>query len=333
MSNLNPWIALLIGLIVGMLAEWLFEVLYFRRQRLACQRELAQVRDDLQARTAELAATQARMEALEDELSRRERRTAEPPAAHPQQPAAPASAAEQWESETEAADVAAAVGETVAPRDEFGSVEEGEGEGEGEDEREDRDEDERGGEGEGEGFQSGAKAAVVAGAVGETVMPRDEYGSMEGGAVPVADFSMACPQDLSAVKGIGSVYERKLYAAGIGSYWELANTDDAQLGAIFEVKAFQDVDFTAIREGAQAMAEKTGSVGRSWDGSQPDDFETLEGIGATYERRLYDAGICTWAALAEATVEQLAAICQAPDWRRPNYARWIEQAREQLGAS
>ena len=45
-----------------------------------------------------------------------------------------------------------------------------------------------------------------------------------------------------------------------------------------------------------------------------------------YEGRLYDAGICTYTALATATVEQLAAICKAPAWRMPDYAGWIAQA-------
>jgi predicted flap endonuclease-1-like 5' DNA nuclease len=34
---------------------------------------------------------------------------------------------------------------------------------------------------------------------------------------------------------------------------------------------------------------------------QPDDFETMSGVGYTYEKRLYDADVCTYGALAEAT--------------------------------
>ncbi len=147
---------------------------------------------------------------------------------------------------------------------------------------------------------------------------------------PASAFIAACPQDLSAVKGIGAVYEAKLYAAGIGTYWELANAADDLLAALFEIKDFQNVDFSAIKAGAQQLAEETNSVGRTWSGAQPDDFETLEGIGEVYERRLYEAGICTWQALAATTVEQLAEICHAPEWRRPDYARWIAQARAHL---
>jgi predicted flap endonuclease-1-like 5' DNA nuclease len=60
------------------------------------------------------------------------------------------------------------------------------------------------------------------------------------------------------------------------------------------------------------------------------DFKPLAGLGSVFEGRLYDAGICTYAALANATVEQLAQICQAPAWRTPDYASWIAEARARL---
>ncbi|MGQ9489965.1 MAG: helix-hairpin-helix domain-containing protein [Anaerolineae bacterium] len=128
------------------------------------------------------------------------------------------------------------------------------------------------------------------------------------------------PQDLLRVKGIGSVYEQKLYAAGIGTFWELSQTDDTTLADILELKDFRAVDLAAIKEQALRLAEETGTVGRRWDGTPPDDFEPLEGIGPVYEGHLYDTGICTYRAPANATVEQLAGICRAPEWRRPDYA-------------
>ncbi len=145
-----------------------------------------------------------------------------------------------------------------------------------------------------------------------------------------SEKTVSCPQDLSRVQGIGSVYEQKLYAAGIGSFWELAQSDDAALKSILDLKEFQDVDLAAIKADALRLAEETGTIGRKWDGAQPDDFEPFEGIGEVYEGRLYDAGICTYRALANATVEQLAAICQAPEWRKPSYKNWIAQAKRLL---
>ena len=135
-----------------------------------------------------------------------------------------------------------------------------------------------------------------------------------------------CPQDLSRISGIGAMYETKLYAAGIGTYWELSEIADQDLVRVLEVKDFQAVDIVAVKADALKLAEETDTVGRYWDGTPPDDFEKLEGIGEVYERRLYDAGICTFRALAEVNAERLQEICQAPDWRRPDYAAWIAQA-------
>ncbi len=149
--------------------------------------------------------------------------------------------------------------------------------------------------------------------------------------VRAATRVVSCPQDLSRVKGIGSVYEQKLYAAGIGTFWDLAQADVTDLARILQVQDFQNIDFAALKADALRLAEETGSLDRSWDGTAPDDFEPLEGIGEVYEGRLYEAGICTFRALAHTTVEQLAAICKAPDWRRPDYVLWIAQARRLSG--
>ena len=50
-------------------------------------------------------------------------------------------------------------------------------------------------------------------------------------------------------------------------------------------------------------------------------------IGPAFAGRLAAGGITTFAALAASTPDALAELVQAPDWRRPDYANWIEQAR------
>jgi predicted flap endonuclease-1-like 5' DNA nuclease len=140
----------------------------------------------------------------------------------------------------------------------------------------------------------------------------------------------SCPQDLEAVNGVGRVYEQRLYAVGVGTYWELAMLSDEQLVEILEVKDFQGVDLAAIKADAMRLASETGTMGVMWDGSEPDDFTIFEGIGPVLERRLYAAGICTYEALAAAKEELLERIGQLPAFQRPDYARWIQQAREQL---
>jgi predicted flap endonuclease-1-like 5' DNA nuclease len=58
-----------------------------------------------------------------------------------------------------------------------------------------------------------------------------------------------------------------------------------------------------------------------------DDLTRLTGIGPAFAGRLAAAGVTTYAALAASTPDTLAAVVQAPDWRRPDYASWIDQAR------
>ncbi len=140
-------------------------------------------------------------------------------------------------------------------------------------------------------------------------------------------YSVPCPQDLSAVAGIGPVFEERLYAAGIGSYWALAELPDDQLATTLDVRAGQ-VDLAAIKVAAMRRAVETDSLGRTWNGTPPDDFDMLPGIGEVYERRLYEAGICTYQTLAATTPGRLAEICQAPPMRTPDYAAWIALATE-----
>jgi predicted flap endonuclease-1-like 5' DNA nuclease len=149
---------------------------------------------------------------------------------------------------------------------------------------------------------------------------------------PVATHVVSCPQDLSAVDGIGTVYEDRLYDAGIGSYWELAETPTADLATILAIQSYQDVDLAAIKASAMRLAVESHSLGRAWDGTPPDNFEALQGLGEVYERRLYEAGICTYDTLMATSPEQLAEICNAPPMNTPDYNAWIATATEMVTA-
>ncbi len=146
-----------------------------------------------------------------------------------------------------------------------------------------------------------------------------------------AAYVVPCPQDLSAVPGIGSVLEQRLYAAGIGSYWELAELPTEELERILGARP-GGVSVATIKTAAMQLAATSNTIGRSWDGTPPDDFEEVGGIGEVYERRLYEAGICTFVALAATAPERLAEICQAPHMRLPDYAAWIAHAAELVAA-
>ena len=140
------------------------------------------------------------------------------------------------------------------------------------------------------------------------------------------------PQDLARVNGIGATYEQRLYAAGIGSFWELANMSDEDFAHLLGLTELQRAAFdgAAIRAQAEQLATETGAVGQLWDGAAPDDLEPIKGIGKVFEQRLYDAGIRTYARLAAATPEELANICGGNMPVKPDFASWIEQARSLL---
>ena len=142
-----------------------------------------------------------------------------------------------------------------------------------------------------------------------------------------------CPQKLARIKGVGRVYEDRLYKAGIGTFWQVTMSTEEELASIFGLKDFQGVDLAAIQQFARQLAEETGTTGLTWSGREPDDMENLPGIGKTYEGRLYDAGVCTWEKLAALTPEALAAIVKAPKWNQPDYEAWIAYAKEHLAGN
>ena len=141
---------------------------------------------------------------------------------------------------------------------------------------------------------------------------------------------VSCPQDLSRVRGVAQIFEERLYAAGIGTFWDLGHTPESELSQILETESFQDIDLHTIRSDALRLVRKTKTENRSWDGTPPDDFRVLKGIGTINQVRLFEAGICRYEMLAGATVEQLAEICPASPLDAPDYASWIAQAKALL---
>lgn len=158
---------------------------------------------------------------------------------------------------------------------------------------------------------SAASAAIVAG-VQPTLSPRI--------------------QALTDVKGIGSVYQQRLYSAGVGTYWELSSLPDGDMQDILQIPDLQRtrIDLAETRADAYRLAQATGTVGLLWDGDHVDDFEPLPGIGKTFEKRLYEAGITTFQQLVDCDTQRLVEIIDAPPMRELNYDELKERARQLL---
>jgi purine-binding chemotaxis protein CheW len=66
---------------------------------------------------------------------------------------------------------------------------------------------------------------------------------------------------------------------------------------------------------------------------QDDDLTQIKGIGEVYARRLAVVGVRTFAALAELTADEVAALLDFPQSRLPHVTGWIAQAAELTGQS
>lgn len=147
---------------------------------------------------------------------------------------------------------------------------------------------------------------------------------------PVASSISAAraPDPLSKIRGIGVVYERRLYEAGIFTWHQLAHTDVEQLRTV--TNAHTSSDPAAWREQAQRLAIAYGRVGAVYNGPIPDKFTYIDGLSAHHEQELYQAGILTYTQLAALSPQVLARILPESDDvdEDIDFQLWIEQAAQ-----
>jgi hypothetical protein len=67
-------------------------------------------------------------------------------------------------------------------------------------------------------------------------------------------YQQSHPDDLTQIKGIGPVYQRKLRDIGIGSFKQLANIEPAQIRRMLDIKNWQRVDIESWVEQARDWA-------------------------------------------------------------------------------
>ncbi len=78
---------------------------------------------------------------------------------------------------------------------------------------------------------------------------------------------------------------------------------------------------------AAAEAASTNGTGDGAASFGEDDLTLIVGIGPGYAAQLRAAGIVTYAGLAASTPDGLAAAIDVPEWRRPDFQLWIDQAK------
>lgn len=122
------------------------------------------------------------------------------------------------------------------------------------------------------------------------------------------------------IDGIGPVYQKKLYDAGINSFAGLAALTPDQVREIVEPRSWQELDAAGWIAEARTRAA---AVRR-----ERDPLIDINGIGPVYEKKLHDAGVNTFAELAVMTSEQIRAIIQPQEWQQLDIEAWIKEARE-----
>ena len=107
---------------------------------------------------------------------------------------------------------------------------------------------------------------------------------------------IATQQDMVVVPHIGKAYEQRLYDAGIGTYWEVANLSPEDLSEILKLSPVQkaNINMDEVRTTALQLAKDSDTLAAIWNARRIDDLETIPGISGTFEQRLYNANICTF---------------------------------------
>jgi predicted flap endonuclease-1-like 5' DNA nuclease len=146
----------------------------------------------------------------------------------------------------------------------------------------------------------------------------------QGGPVRSAGY----PDPLWKIRGIGIIYQKRLYEAGIFTWHQLAVSDPESLRVAARAHASSDPNVWI--EQARQLAEQHNRVGALYMGPIPDDFTVIDGIGSNSEQELYRAGIYTYAQLASLAPQKLASILPevAAAGDTIDFRIWLEQAAQ-----
>lgn len=177
---------------------------------------------------------------------------------------------------------------------------------------------------------SGAKGAKASPPPEETYTPftppaAKEPATRQGDVFGSAPQAASYPDNLTEIRGIGDVYEQRLYQAGIFTWHQLAQTDPDTLRTV--TKALPTSDPASWVEQARELARERGREGAVYTGPIPDNLTRIPGIDQVYEELLYRAGIVTFAQLARLSPQALGEIIPAHQvGDHIDFTAWIDQA-------
>jgi predicted flap endonuclease-1-like 5' DNA nuclease len=120
---------------------------------------------------------------------------------------------------------------------------------------------------------------------------------------------------LERINGIGVVYQRKLFAAGIDTFEDLIAAGPDKLYEVLEA----DLEYGPWITEAQGYASN--------EGQYRDHLEKVDGIGQVYQGRLFEAGVFTFEDLAAQSDDRIREIVQ-PGERDVEIGKWKLEALE-----
>jgi predicted flap endonuclease-1-like 5' DNA nuclease len=332
---MNPvflwWLTL--GALIGFVAEWIWDWIWFRRRRQAvsadstvqlnalvaernrlqndlraCGERSARLDGEigpLRARIGELEPYQARVGELEGELARLRARIGE---LEPYQ-------ARVGELEGELGLLRGRVGELEPYQARVGELE---------------------GEVSRLRAAGSVSAGVTLGAAAEADRERAVGAVDDGMMLTMRDSNVQLHDELEAtrralvrlgtgrgdplidINGIGPIYQERLYAHGIVTFDQLAAMSPERVRTLVVAdNAIGDVDTTSWIAEAQRLAGRP----------KRDPLIDILGVGPVYEQRLLDAGVFTFEQVANLTVDEITAIIKPEAWQNVDIAAWIAEAK------
>jgi len=187
-----------------------------------------------------------------------------------------------------------------------------------------------------EATASAGEVTAAAAAVAEEAEAESAEGAVAADATraaAVVDIAApsSYPDNLTLVKGIGKVYQRRLYESGIYTWHQVTASDADDLREISSA-----IDAANVHDWprqASLLAKKYDREGATYAGDSPDDLTRVGGIGQAGVQRLYQAGIVTFAQMAAASPGQLsAALGSGDEPAKGDFDAMIAQADELASA-
>jgi predicted flap endonuclease-1-like 5' DNA nuclease len=301
---MNPiflwWLTL--GALIGFLAEWAWDWLWFRARRQAVTTEVearvAALQGERDRLAVDLRACGERRVALEGELASATSRLGEGVALR-----ARVSELEPLAGQVEGlqAENGRLLAELEAARAQGVSL---------------------GGAGEG-GAEQSLAARAIGGQDDDTIASLREYNlamhdELEASRRALVRLTGGRGDPLIDIDGIGPVYQQKLYDAGIVSFEQLASMRPERLGALVAPDAGFELRTDSWIEQARLLAREPAR----------DPLIDINGIGPVYEQRLLNAGVTSFAQLAVLTPGAIRAIIRPESWQHIEPEAWIAEAAE-----